>query len=274
MGIAPGIVSVSVTTVSGTYKDLDDFGFVVDPMRGIFDGAKVSYATEQRPGRLETVLTSLTATGQPRDLVIEGHVIADTLAALTTNIRNLTGWCRRAVAVKTAHDSATFLNVKQVDVQITHPPMQGVALTCGVSITFRAFDPLWYATSASAVTFSSNTAMPLGTAPSRPVLRLTGTHTNPTITYKNSGGTTITTLVLTITIAGATDYVEIDCASLTIVKSVSSVITDAIDTLTSGDFIVLDPADADTVTPTWGSLSVSLGSGSVTAVSTFRPAYY
>lgn len=271
---APGIVSVSVTTISGTYKDLNDFGFIVDPITGIFDGAKVSFPTASMPGRLQTVVLNTEPTGEPRDLTVKGTVEAGTVALLTAQVRDLVGWCRRAVAVKTVHDANTYLPVSQVSVDIEHPSMQGVALTCGVAITFRAFDPLWYATTASAITFTTNTAMPLGTAPSWPVLRGTGIHTNPLITYKNHTGGTVATIGLTISIPGAADYWEIDMANLTIVKSVSAVITDAIATLTSGGFFALDPADADTVTPTWGSLTVSYGSGSSTAVSTFRKSYF
>lgn len=268
------IVLVSATTVTGTYKDLADFNFEVLRVRGPFSQRQATYPEAAMPGRLDGVLLSTRPTGRPREIIVEGTVLSSSTANLTTNIRDLSGWCARAVALQTIHDSSTFLEVKQVSCEVEVYDPVGKQKAARVTLTFRATKPLWYHTTASAVTFTSNTAMPLGTAPVGPVIRITGTLTNPTVTLKDSTGATVTTLGLTITQVGASDYVEIDCARQTIIRVVSAVESNAIATLTSGYFFELDPANADTVTPTWPSLSVAYGSGSGTAVSTFRRAYF
>jgi phage-related protein len=269
-----GIASVSVTTVTGTYKDLNDFGFIVRTIRGVFDGRVANYPTAELPGRLDTAVLDTSATGSPRDVVVEGTVEAATIAALTTAIRDLTGWCARAVALKTVHDTASFLQVKQVTVSTTPPDMQGIVTAHPVTITFRAFDPLWYSTSLSAVSFSAATAMPLGTAPSKPVIRVTGAYTNPTITLKNSSAVTVGTMVFTVVLANAAHYIEIDCANRTIVHNTGSN-ADGSALLTSGNFLTLDPSDADTTVPTWPTLEAAVSAGSISsATSTFRKSYF
>ncbi len=271
----PGIVSVSVTTVSGSYKDLNDFGFIVDPITGVFDGPAVSKPTASQPGRLDVAVLNSRVTGEEREVTVTGMVMAATPSALTTNLRNLIGWCRRAVALKTVHDANSYLPIDRVTVTTTHPPAQGIAKSCSVTIGFIATDPLWYATSASAVSFAGGaTQMPLGAAPSKPVIRITGALTNPTITLKNSSGATVGTMGFTVVLANAAHYIEIDCANRTIVHNTGAN-ADGSGLLTSGDFLTLDQADADTVTPTWPTLEVAVTAGAVSAaLSTFRKAYF
>jgi hypothetical protein len=272
--IPTGLVSVSTTTITGTYKDLADFHFAVDAPTP-FAERRVLTPSSSMSGRLSSAALGTRPTGRPRDTRIVGTVISSSAANRLSDVRNLVGWCARAVALQTHLDANTFL---QVD-ELTEASSEDLPPTAGryparVTLSFMSLDPLWYATSQSAVTFTTDTAMALGTAPVAPVIRITGTLADPTITLKDHSGATVTTLGLTITQAGASDYVEIDCGAQTIVRSVSSVLSDAISTLSSGYFFELDPADADTVTPTWPSLSIAYGSGSGTAVSTYRKAYF
>lgn len=276
--IPTGIVSVSTSSVTGTYKDLADFGFVVDAHPDVFAWPSLTRPTAQIPGQLASVPLATRPTGALREFRVGGTVVGATLAAALANARNLIGWCARAVAVKTAHDASTFLQVALGNVT-AEPllPLAGSLFGVAVTLTFQATtDPLWRATSLTTNNLTTAlTEQALGTAPVAPVIRLTGALTDPTITYADSSGTTVTTLALTLTLPGASDYVEIDSAARTVVKSVSSVLSDAIDTISGGDFPVLDPADSDTVTPVWCQLKYAIGGGSVSAATAaYRKAYY
>lgn len=280
MHIPSGLVSVSTTTETGTYKDLRDFGFVLAKPVGVFSAPSVSYASAQIPGALQSIRLHSTPTGNPRVFTIEGAVVASSSALLTTNVRNLVGWCSRAVALKTFHDANTFLRLKQATVTVDphYPHVAGPEFGAGVVIEFEAVDGLWYDTSQTTATFTGGAATTaLGTAVSYPVVRLTGAFTNPTITVKNSGGSTVATMTLTVVLANAAHYVEINCTPVTgrtIVKHTGALST-AEDLLTAGDFFGFDPANADTVTPTWGTIEASVTAGSITtATAIYRKAYY
>jgi phage-related protein len=120
-------------------------------------------------------------------------------------------------------------------------------------------DPRRFATSASSVNgITTATDIPIGTAKVYPLLTINGTATNPTITYKDKDGTTVQTMAFGALSLGAADYLEIDCDALTI-KLFDPSESNAIDELSGGDFIVLDPADADPWAPDWGTLEVSSG---------------
>jgi hypothetical protein len=277
--IPAGLLSVSATTETGTYKDLRDFGFVLERPIGVFSSPVVSYASAQLPGVLAGIRLHSTPTGSARSFSIEGNVVATSAATLTSRLRDLTGWCARAVAVKSVHDSSTFLRVRQASVTVDPIyPIAGPDYAARVIIEFEAVDGLWYATSTTTATFTGGAASTaLGTAISYPVVRVTGALTNPTITVKDSSGATVATMGLTVVLANAAHYVEIDmtpATGRTIVKHTGSLST-AEDLLTSGDFFGFDPANADTVTPTWGTIEVAVTAGSVSAATAiYRKAYY
>jgi phage-related protein len=264
---------VSVTSDIGTYRDLRDFNFIFERGEGLF-GRDFTYPTAPMPGRVSQARLSGSKTGQPRVASVNGLIDSPTPAQLTTDLRAIVGWCDRAVALKSGHDLTTFLRVDKLTVIPDIPDPQLIQRIGRVRLMVTAEDPRWYSTTLSQITFTTNTQMPLGEAAVGPIIRITGIVSNPTITLKDYTGAAIATLVLTISLPGASDYVEIDCERQTIVKSVASVLSSAADTLSGGDFIELDPKDADTVTPTWPSLSVAYGSGSGTATATFRKAWY
>ncbi len=116
--------------------------------------------------------------------------------------------------------------------------------------TARALIPTVVPFSASA------TAIPLGTAPSAPVIRIGDSVTNPVITYKDHRGQTQRTMGFTITIA-AGGWLEIDCELKTIVDQDGAQQAAA---LTSGDFIELNPYDGGGIAGPWPTLGVSGGS--------------
>jgi hypothetical protein len=278
---ATGIVSVSVTTTTGTYKDLADFNFAVDGWTDLLSGPQRTYATGSRPGRLDTALLATPALYKPNELTITGTVCSDSpsyaMSDLIADVQNLKGWCARTVALKVSTlNSAAFLSCSLTGAFVSHFDVPGKQRAAKVSLTFQALDPVWYSTTltTNAIT-TSLTQQALGTAPVRPVITFTGAPSGLTLTYADSAGTTVQTLVLAgLTTSGATSLV-VDMSAMTIVQTVSGTPASVVSKITSGDFFALDPKDADTVTPTWCKLVYSLSGGSVSAVAcAYRKAWY
>jgi hypothetical protein len=245
---------------------LDDYdtsllGLVVETVTGLSDTPALTPRTRERYGWAGMMEVAAYPQLAPRTITVTGTVLAATPAALETAIDALKAKCVPATVRVRFVSNATREWVVRLT-ELTMTPLPGpmfLAPARSITLKLLALDPYGYDLSSTVIGSIANADSPcaVGTAISRPVLRCTGAATNPLWTYKNQAGTTVRTLQLTITVAGG-DWVEVDCAAMTIRKSVSSVITDALTTLTSGDFIALDPKDG---TPT---LRVSVGTGQAT----------
>lgn len=275
-----GIIGVSTTTVTGTYKDLADFNFVVEGWVDALSGPQREYATGTRPGRLDTALLSTAPLYKPNEFTVTGAVCSDdpsyTMAALMADAQNLKGWCARVVALKVSTlSTAQFIRCYLTGAFVSHFDVPGKQKAVKVSLTFRALDPVWVSTTLTSNALTTSlTEQALGTAPVRPVITVTGNPSAFSLTYANSAGTTVQTLALaSLTTSGATSLV-IDMDALTVVQTVSGVAGSAVSKITTGDFFALDPADADTVTPTWPKVLYA-ATGSVSAVScAYRKSYF
>jgi hypothetical protein len=245
---------------------IDDYdtsllGLIVESVTGLSDTPALTPRTRERYGWAGLMEVAAFPQLAPRTITVTGTVLAATAAALETALDNLKAKFVPATVRARFVNNATREWVTRLT-EFTVTPLPGpqfLQAARSVSLKLLALDPYGYDLSNTVIGSITNadSACAVGTAPSRPVLRCTGAATNPLWTYKNQGGTTIQTLQLTITVAGG-DWVEVDCAAKTIRKSVSSVITDALTTLSGGDFIALDPKDG---TPT---LRVSVGTGQAT----------
>lgn len=134
-----------------------------------------------------------------------------------------------------------------------------------VVLGFSAPSPFWQDTADQTVNFTSSpVAVPLGPEASRGVLTLTAPSSNavnPTVTYKNSGGTAVAAFTLAHTILVG-DAWEANCLTGTIRKRVSGVWSNAISTLAAGFVLpITDPADGSYATSSWPTLQTSAGSG-------------
>lgn len=272
------IVSASVTTVTGTYKDLADFGFTVETWTDALSGPARSFALGTVPGRLDTVKLATDAAVKPGQIVITGTVAGDTMSAYLTNLRNVKGWAVDTVALKfLALDANVFVEVDQTEAPVIHIGIPGLTPATRLSITFQSLKPYWQSTSVTSNALSTSlTEQALGTAPVFPVITFTGAPSGLTLTYADSAGTTLKTLTLAgLTTVGATQTV-VDCAASTVIQTISGDATDAIDKLVEpSDFFSLRPKDSDRVTPTWCKLKYSLSGGSVSGVTcAYRKAYW
>lgn len=134
-----------------------------------------------------------------------------------------------------------------------------IALVCDDEPYWRDVEPTTRALAVAATRYN----LPLGTAPSSPVIRIMGSATNPTVTYRDAGGAAVRTLGFTVSLA-STDYLDIDMRRGRIQKVASGVVTNGIALLTSGQFPwALDPQDGERETAAWPTLEVSTGTGEV-----------
>jgi len=252
--------------------DTSTLGLIVASVTGLGDIPQVTLRTRDRYAWAGAMETTTKAKEGMRTLTVAGVIKATTVGTLETNLDAL-----KALAVPNATCRVRFTNnanrewvAKLTDVAVTPLGSGGQFVNPWQAITLKFLcpDPFGYELSNTVISSIGNadSACAVGTAPSRPVLRCTGIATNPLWTYKNQAGTTITTLQLTYAILSG-DWIEVDCAAMTIKKSVSSVITDALTTLTAGDFILLDPKDKTTTSPT---LRVSVGTGTATYKKAYR----
>lgn len=248
---------------------LDDYdtallGVIVEKVSGVSDTPAVTPRTRERYGRAGVIEVAAFPQVAARTITVSGSIGAASVAALETALDTFKAkLVPTTVRARFVNNATREWTVRPLELAVTpFPGPQFLHVYRAFTLRLLALDPYGYDLSDTVVGSIGNTdtAVAVGTAPSRPVLRCTGPATNPLWTYKNQAGTTIQTLQLTITVAGG-DWVEVDCANCTIRKSVSSVITDAIATLTGGDFIALDPRDKTTTSPT---LRVSVGTGQAT----------
>jgi phage-related protein len=261
----------ATTLLVNTY-DLKALGFVVTTVDHWSTPEKL-YQTAEVPGRAGAVLLAAAPRVLGRTLTITGALMATTPALLATaldalkwrlddgllDLRLVDDVTRRSMGY------LTRLVIEQADGR------QFRRRHLLITMTFQVLDPYRQDVTASSVTFVTNTAMPLGTAPVRPALiRLSatvGTVTNPIVTYKNSAGTVLGTMDFTGASILNGDKIEIDCEGRRILKTVSVVQTDASNLLAAGDFLTLDPQDGDFTTSAWPTLTkASGGAGTLTAL--------
>lgn len=152
-------------------------------------------------------------------------------------------------------------------------PFVETVLNGWATCVFRFVCPLPYAiaTSPSVVALGSTaTAIPLGTAPSRgrdtfsAIIEIVGAATTPTVTYKNSAGATIGTMIFTYSPAGG-DSIVIDCGRRIVSRFIASTQSNAFSFVTADyTFPALDPTDGDWFTSAWPTLTVSSGTATIT----------
>lgn len=145
-----------------------------------------------------------------------------------------------------------------------------IALTFVVrSGTAEAVTPDGYALSTVAV------AMPIGTAPSKPVIVVHGngaTLTNPVVTIRDSSGAVVQTMGFTV-VLGATQELWIDCARTTLSFITAGAVTDAMNVWTSGDFPQVRPYDGNIETAAYPTIALSASAGTPVGTITYTRQY-
>jgi hypothetical protein len=229
-------------------------GLVVETVTGYGDTPGLTRLTRGFYGRAGLAVTAPNPTLAPRVITVTGTLLASTVAAFNTALDALKALFASTAEVRLSSDATRCWTVDLTDLKLSPlPGPQLITPASGIALTLTALDPYGYDVNWTAVALGAVAQVaPLGTAPSAPLLRLSGAATNPVVTVRNAQGVAVGSIGLTLTLA-AGDFVELDCDAMTIAKSVSGSVTDALTTLASGDWPLLNPAD--------GAVTVEVNSG-------------
>ena len=242
--------------VNGT--DVSTYGFTVADFNQ-WDAPQLSYDEVAMPGQDGTTATTATPLLSPLDFVVNGELAGSSPSDFESKLHTF----KQALSLATL----TLIGGNQSTLQRTGiyvGPMKVVPYAtmdaAKLSFTVRCRNPLQYDTTLTAVTGAAASAVTcvLGTYWSRPIISL-ATCSNPTLTYANASGTTVSTLSVT-----ATGTMVIDCSAQTL--TVNGARDDA--AITLGDFFKLDPRDG-----VYSSTSPTIKSSSGSLSATYRKAY-
>lgn len=222
--------------------DMATLGFRLARATGWKDAPGRTRATAVRPTRAGALAASSDAES-PRTITLDGTIIgADADAARTAIDQVRATILRTQPAELILPDNPTrylsaWLDGHTVDAG-QGPSMIQRMLSTRISLT--ALDPYAYDLVAQTITLGAGVnRAPLGTAPSFPVITISGAATNPILTLKRWDGATLATLGLTLTTIGG-DTLVVDMGAKTILKNGASVLA----SLSSGDFFALHPSTA------------------------------
>lgn len=236
-----------------------DSGFVLDRPPGWRDAPFRSHRFVSLPKRRGFLKATADPSWEPRELRLSGVVQGDTNAAARANLRKLKarlsdGGVRYSFPDASTLEVVGYLAEDGIAVEPIGPPLADDRFRVDVSVVCPS--PRYLERSTYSVGFgSTRTLMPLGTAPSYPVVTVSGA-TTFTLTYKTSTGGTVKTFGL----SGATG------APFTIDMEAETVLNTSGDSqigsrTTGSDFFALDPYDGTWTASSWPTLEVSAGSG-------------
>lgn len=226
------------------------------------DGLEVGYPTGSVPGR---GAVHLSRRGLPRErrITIVGWIAqedhAAALAALDSVKRRL---ARREVQIVVADQVARYIH--GVPESIRFPTIAPYQIQHGTHIrwTFLCVDPLFYAVAADSVAFGAATQIPLGSAPSLPVLTLTNPSGDIAVIYRSSAGLELARIEFS-DVSGSELVIDCDNQVITIDDENGAGL------LSGGDFFALDPLHGSEGGP-YPTLEVS---GATSGTATYRRAW-
>lgn len=265
--------------------DLADYGFVMGQDAGHAESPQFSDPTAALLGALGPTWLMEPTQAAPRRLVVGGNVKASTAALYRAAIDQIKGIATQgAVRVRFAdHTDQEFRDCRLVDFKAVPRAALLSNLAGDVVMTFEAADPLRYDVNPQGIPLStSRAALPVGTAPSFPLIRIHGggaTVTGPIVaTMRNAAGDSVQTFTISTTslsggVLGANDYIDVDCARIRMLKSIGGTQTDATALWSSGDFFVIRPADASWELLEYPTLELSAAAGSPVGVCTYARAW-
>lgn len=243
------------TTLTVAGYDTRALGLVLDRVPGVRDVVSLDVPAVAVAGIDGMAATDTTARAGERRFSLAGTLIASSTANLQANYRALHYRAAGAARVLTLVDDTT----RDITAWLTGISFEYLGPQLGgeqarVEMSWRALDPYWESTSDTTVNLTNvAAACALGTVASWPIITV---DQSCTITYKNSGGTTLYTIVIT-GVTGA-QTAAIDMRTRTITHSVSGVTPSL---RTSGRFFPLSPYDGDYTASSWPTLTLSTGTG-------------
>ena len=224
---------------------------------------------------------------KPRVLAFRGGVLdsANTTTALVTAIERLKDLIENSGLLTLKwDDGTTFLReIDAVPTGLSLPepsghPFLAVKETLAVSF-LSAPESDWRALAGSSVALAAAATryqVPLGTAPSPPIIRIQAVGSNavnPVVTIRDAAGVAQITLTFTVTLVSNEDFLDIDCERGVLELSDNGVRSNANSLLTSGSAsfpFSLQPAWGDREGGFWATVEVSAGQGEVLYAKRYR----
>lgn len=183
----------------------------------------------------------------PRVLTLRGKLVtsANTVTARVQAEDMVKDWLANAglLTIELRDDIAPAREIDGYVEQLTIQPFGHPLLAVAATVDCRIVCPeaYWRAPQGTLV-HTPGAWLPLGTAPSTPLLRIHGPSTNPSFSVYDLANTVRASVSFTVTLTSS-EYLDVDCATGVITKVSSGTRTNGISLLTSGTFpFVLDPA--------------------------------
>lgn len=249
-------------TLSINGVDLGTLGFKLRAPQGIWNTPVASSESIQVPGRAgQLVPQASMVTLASRTITVVGTLVGTSRANFLTKLDALKAALAAPLTLILAEQPLRQYTARCLSVTVEETGPVLLQRKQAVTIALFCDDPYAYDTALQTVAFTTATAIPMGTAPTtRGVITITGAAAF-TLTYKNSAGVTLATMVF----AGVTSPIAIDLDTFLATDGSGN----ALGKLTSGEFFALSPLDGVFGTSTWPTLEVSSGTGSIS----YRRAY-
>jgi hypothetical protein len=261
---------MSQTTVYVDGYDLFGIGFVADTVRGHRSMTSRRKPTAQVPGRIGPILISNTALYEPRRLEFSGVVEAVSFTEMQTRLDELKYRLSGTHTVAVADDTTrVFVSVRFEEIPAVPMRPDLFQKWTQVSLVGISDDPRAYSTGTFAVAFgSTDTDIPMGTAPMGGTVRISGAAVNPALICKSSTGLEIGRVTLATTI-GSTGFIDVHLENWTFIDETGANASEFLNS-TATTLFLLDPQDGSYLNSSWPTLQVTAGSG----VHTARKAYW
>jgi hypothetical protein len=265
--------------------DLADYGFVMGQDAGHAESPQFSDPSAALLGALGATWLSEPTQAAPRRIVVGGNVKQASAALYRAAIDQVKGLATQgAVRVRFAdHTDQEFRDCRLVDFKAVPRAALLSNLAGDVVMQFEAADPLRYDVNPQGIPLSTSRAsLPIGTAPSFPLIRIHGggaTVTGPiVITVRNAGGDSVQTFTISVTslsgsVLGANDYIDIDGTRIRMVKSLAGTQSDGGALWSAGDFPVIRPADGNWELLEYPTMELSANSGTPVGLCTYARAW-
>lgn len=256
--------------------DLATLGYVVERVEGLDDAPEGALPTAPVAGMAGTLALSQRPVIEPRQITVNGHIVATSQTAVDTTLGQLkalaSGGPVRLVSVRNTARMAVAEFRGAIESPLTRQYRQDKAR---VALRFTASDPYLYDVAGQVIGLTVvGTAYPLtlGTAPVRPLLRIFGAVTNPGFVYRDATGTARCTLGYTVTL-GANDRLEhnFDTGVVITVGAGTPTLNYGTWTTKADGPLVLDPHDGDPLSDVGPTVELT-GSGA-TGELLYRRAY-
>lgn len=271
-------MAASILTFNGLDSDTD-LGLIPVSVTGMLGSPAKTLGLldiPQAPGGIDP---GLPPKESARTLTIEAMVQATSQTVLMTTLDSIkdtlgTGLVEIAGPYSTTRAYYGVLQPFDAE-QFTDRLLNGWAR---VSLSFVCPLPYAISTTRDTIAFGATAvSIPLGTAPSTgrddfsAIIQITGAATTPTLTYLDSAGNTVSTMVFSGYSPSAGDSILIDCGRRLVYRYVSGTRSNAFTYLTAGyTFPALDPQDGSYRSSLYPSLKVSSGSAFITYNKLYR----